>query len=462
MRSFGTKLWHFTAIGTCFGMCFPVIAWLMTLAESSRPLTLSGVVDLHLESNLFYIIDMAPFVIGVLFFVIGKYSLVKLRYLKRLSAFERDLRETQETPMQKMALRKIRVQYIKTFLAAGSTLVAILIMLLIHFNHSNTVNKQLSGVCESIAGQLSSLDINSPEVAAQIEVSRVQFSSLVASQAQWSNTAILVVSLVTLLIISLFVFSHFRIFFPNFVDLQKGMFENTVARKLIGQQAEELKKHSFANANSGTAMCTLNLEGEVEWFNDIFQSNFGEAKLELNASFVKQFEGKFSNSAAAERMNESINSNEEFKELVELKELGKENKYCHITIEPFSDDDGTSLGYFVLQNDVTELVEAKRENDELLRQLQQNLRTAKVIQKNVSERRELIKEFFGDSFVVNKPLQVLSGDYVWFRKLDENKALLCLGDCVGHGVAGSLLANLYAQFLDEITEEETSPDKILI
>ena len=173
-------------------MCFPVIAWLMTLAESSRPLTLSGVVDLHLESNLFYIIDMAPFVIGVLFFVIGKYSLVKLRYLKRLSAFERDLRETQETPMQKMALRKIRVQYIKTFLAAGSTLVAILIMLLIHFNHSNTVNKQLSGVCESIAGQLSSLDINSPEVAAQIEVSRVQFSSLVASQAQWSNTAILV------------------------------------------------------------------------------------------------------------------------------------------------------------------------------------------------------------------------------------------------------------------------------
>jgi hypothetical protein len=106
MKSFGTKLWHFVLFGVLFGMCFPFIACAMGLGEAGESFSIEGVIALHHKSNLFYIIDLTPLLLGLLFFIIGKYSLVQLRYLKRLSIFERELRESEFVPLQKIALRK--------------------------------------------------------------------------------------------------------------------------------------------------------------------------------------------------------------------------------------------------------------------------------------------------------------------------------------------------------------------
>ncbi len=448
--------------GVLFGLCFPIVAWLITLAEASEPFSIQGVIALHRKSNLFYMIDMAPAVVGVMFFIIGKYSLVKLRYLKRLSVFERELRESEITPRQKLALRNISVQYIKTFIIIGIVLVSSMVVLLFHFNFANATSEELNAISSETSALIQGVDLTNSELMMNLEASRMEFSSLIEQQKSTTNLAIFIVAAVTLLMVSLFVYSHFRIFFPNFVDLQKGIFENTTARRMIGKQAEELKKHSFASANSGTAMCTLDTEGRVEWVNDVFQKSLVSGTIEVSVSFLDQFGKRLVNKGVMEELSEALESRKEYKGLVELLAENDEQRFFHLTIEPYSNDADVFLGYFVLQNDVSELVLAKRENEELLRQLQQNLETAKVIQKNLSERRDLIRDFFGESFIVNRPLQVLSGDYIWFRKLDEHTALICLGDCVGHGVAGSLLANLYGQFLDEITETEISPDKILI
>jgi|GEM_PF-2424835 len=453
MKSFGTKLGHFVLFGVLFGMCFPFIAFAIGLGELGEPFSIEGVISLHHESNLFYIIDMTPVLLGVLFFIIGKYSLVQLRYLKRLSVFERELRESEFVPRQKIALRKIRLHYVKTFVIIGFVFVCSMVVLLFHFNFANAASNDLALLNSDSKDAVSTL---------AIEAYRLEFESLIEVQRNASDRAIFIVAFVTLFMLSLFVYSHFKIFFPNFVDLQKGIFENTAARKMIGKQAEELKKHSFASANSGTAMCTLDDQGKVEWVNDVFQKSFVAEELKVSMPFLEQFEQRLVNAQISIELREALEQKKEYKGLVELLSDNSERTFFHMTIEPYSNDMGVFLGYFVLQNDVTELVLAQKVNDDLLRRLQQNLEAAKVIQKNLSERRDLIRNFFGESFVVNRPLQVLSGDYIWFRKLDENTALICLGDCVGHGVAGSLLANLYSQFLDEITEDELSPDKILI
>jgi len=453
MKSFGTKLGHFVLFGILFGMCFPFIAFAIGLGELGEPFSIEGVISLHHESNLFYIIDMTPVLLGVLFFIIGKYSLVQLRYLKRLSVFERELRESEFVPRQKIALRKIRLHYVKTFVIIGFVFVCSMVVLLFHFNFANAASNDLALLNSDSKDAVSTL---------AIEAYRLEFESLIEVQRNASDRAIFIVAFVTLFMLSLFVYSHFKIFFPNFVDLQKGIFENTAARKMIGKQAEELKKHSFASANSGTAMCTLDDQGKVEWVNDVFQKSFVAEELKVSMPFLEQFEQRLVNAQISIELREALEQKKEYKGLVELLSDNSERTFFHMTIEPYSNDMGVFLGYFVLQNDVTELVLAQKVNDDLLRRLQQNLEAAKVIQKNLSERRDLIRNFFGESFVVNRPLQVLSGDYIWFRKLDENTALICLGDCVGHGVAGSLLANLYSQFLDEITEDELSPDKILI
>ncbi|MFT4778222.1 MAG: serine phosphatase RsbU (regulator of sigma subunit), partial [Flavobacteriales bacterium] len=462
MKSFGTKLWHFVLFGVLFGMCFPFIACAMGLGEAGESFSIEGVIALHHKSNLFYIIDLTPLLLGLLFFIIGKYSLVQLRYLKRLSIFERELRESEFVPLQKIALRKIRLHYVKTFVIIGFVLVFSMVVLLFHFNFANAASNDLAALSGQISEALQNGDAKDAPSSLAIEAYRQEVESLIEVQKNASERAIVIVAFVTLFMVTLFVFSHFKIFFPNFVDLQKGIFENTAARKMIGNQAEELKKHSFASANSGTAMCTLDEHGEVEWVNDVFQKSFVAEELKVSLPFLEQFEQRLVNAQISIELREALEQRKEYKGLVELLSDNSERTFFHMTIEPYSNDMGGFLGYFVLQNDVTELVVAQKVNDDLLRRLQQNLEAAKVIQKNLSERRDLIRDFFGESFVVNRPLQVLSGDYIWFRKLDENTALICLGDCVGHGVAGSLLANLYSQFLDEITEDELSPDKILI
>ena len=103
-----------------------------------------------------------------------------------------------------------------------------------------------------------------------------------------------------------------------------------------------------------------------------------------------------------------------------------------------------------------------RENERLLEQLQLNMDTAKFLQKSINQSVKKMRTFFDQSFIVNRPLQVLSGDFIWFKEISPTKALICLGDCVGHGVAGSLLSSLYMNFLNSISKMQMQPDQLLI
>ncbi|MBN2664337.1 MAG: SpoIIE family protein phosphatase [Bacteroidales bacterium] len=66
------------------------------------------------------------------------------------------------------------------------------------------------------------------------------------------------------------------------------------------------------------------------------------------------------------------------------------------------------------------------------------------------------------TFVFYKPRDIVSGDFYWFRK-EDNKFILAVADCTGHGVPGAFLSMLGISFLNGIIIEKkiTEPDKIL-
>jgi len=55
-------------------------------------------------------------------------------------------------------------------------------------------------------------------------------------------------------------------------------------------------------------------------------------------------------------------------------------------------------------------------------------------------------------FILNKPKDIVSGDYYWVSSKD-NRVLLALADCTGHGVPGAFMSIMGINFLNEIVNK---------
>ncbi len=63
-----------------------------------------------------------------------------------------------------------------------------------------------------------------------------------------------------------------------------------------------------------------------------------------------------------------------------------------------------------------------------------------------------IKEFqriLPESFILNKPRDVVSGDFYWISKVNERIVVL-VADCTGHGVPGAFMSIMGINFLTQI------------
>lgn len=58
-----------------------------------------------------------------------------------------------------------------------------------------------------------------------------------------------------------------------------------------------------------------------------------------------------------------------------------------------------------------------------------------------------------EHFVVWRPRDIVGGDFYWIRKLADNKSLIVIGDCTGHGVPGALMTMMVNSILNHITDE---------
>jgi serine phosphatase RsbU (regulator of sigma subunit) len=60
---------------------------------------------------------------------------------------------------------------------------------------------------------------------------------------------------------------------------------------------------------------------------------------------------------------------------------------------------------------------------------------------------------FGDSFMIFRPKDIVSGDFYWSAKVSENRAFLAVVDCTGHGVPGAFMSMIGIRILSEIVQE---------
>ena len=87
---------------------------------------------------------------------------------------------------------------------------------------------------------------------------------------------------------------------------------------------------------------------------------------------------------------------------------------------------------------------------------------ASHIQNAVLPPLELLDKLLPDNFLMNKPKDIVSGDFYWLAEKD-NKIVVTVADCTGHGVPGAFMSLLGITLLNEIVNVEgiTQSDAIV-
>jgi ligand-binding sensor domain-containing protein/serine phosphatase RsbU (regulator of sigma subunit) len=104
---------------------------------------------------------------------------------------------------------------------------------------------------------------------------------------------------------------------------------------------------------------------------------------------------------------------------------------------------------FEIQSQKNEIELQRDVIDEKNANITASIRYASHIQNAVLPPIELIDKLLPDNFILNKPKDIVSGDFYWLAEKD-NKIVFTVADCTGHGVPGAFMSLLGITLLNEI------------
>lgn len=95
---------------------------------------------------------------------------------------------------------------------------------------------------------------------------------------------------------------------------------------------------------------------------------------------------------------------------------------------------------------------ALTQRDKIVQQqeeIQDNIQYASRIQYALFPPPDLIEQLLPKNFVLNKPKDIVSGDFYWISQ-NRGKTIIAVADCTGHGISGAMMSMLGTAFLNEI------------
>lgn len=115
---------------------------------------------------------------------------------------------------------------------------------------------------------------------------------------------------------------------------------------------------------------------------------------------------------------------------------------------------------------VEKLNKIKKQRDQIAEQKQDiidDINYSKRIQSAILPTKDYITSLMPEHFIFNRPKNIVSGDFYWVGQ-KEDKIILAVADCTGHGISGSFMTMAGTAFLNEIINAKTqvnSPAEIL-
>ncbi|MBB3697877.1 SpoIIE family protein phosphatase [Flammeovirga yaeyamensis] len=109
-----------------------------------------------------------------------------------------------------------------------------------------------------------------------------------------------------------------------------------------------------------------------------------------------------------------------------------------------------------------ELLEQNEVVSKVNKKLTDSISYAKKLQQSIFSKREDILEQFVDGFIIDKPRDIISGDFYWYYSKDDIRFIV-VADCTGHGVSAAFMTIIGNLLLNDIVvnQKVVSPKEIL-
>lgn len=102
--------------------------------------------------------------------------------------------------------------------------------------------------------------------------------------------------------------------------------------------------------------------------------------------------------------------------------------------------------------------EAQQKLKERHEDMHDSIAYAGKIQRSLVPSALLYDELFADSFVIDRPKDLVSGDFHWVYRIDDNACFVAAADCTGHGLPGAMMAAIGCSLLNEIVPANAHKD----
>ena len=245
--------------------------------------------------------------------------------------------------------------------------------------------------------------------------------------------------------------------------------EITAQRDLVTEQKQELEKLSIVASETENAVIIMDAEGMFEWVNRGFERLYGFTLEQFTAQHGKTIYETSSNPDFKKVVHEAVANNRSITYNSQFTKETGETVWMQTTLTPIFADDGSLKKLVAIESDITKIKEAEEEIrqqkekiEEIHKEVTDSINYAKRIQTSALPDLKQAQKHLSDIFVLFKPKDVVSGDFYWFAEV-ENKIVITVADCTGHGVPGAFMSMLGMSLLKEIVVKEymTQPDIIL-
>ena len=116
--------------------------------------------------------------------------------------------------------------------------------------------------------------------------------------------------------------------------------------------------------------------------------------------------------------------------------------------------------------DKNEKIEIQKSELELVNtQIEDSIKYAERIQRSILPDLEVISKVTKDAFILNRPKDVVSGDFYWFERIRQGRneyLVIACADCTGHGVPGAIMSIMGSNQLTNIIYYQNSIDPMKI
>jgi len=254
----------------------------------------------------------------------------------------------------------------------------------------------------------------------------------------------------------------------------------------IRRQAKELEKLSLVASETDNAIVIMQADGTFDWINAGFTRLFGFTLDDLVAQKRNSIMA-FNNQVDANELNNCIQNKMSINYEAAIRTGNEDLVWVQVTLTPVLDKSGVLIRIIAINSDITvqklylaeilqqkEEIEAQRDEiekqrDEIEKQrdeiaehqksIMDSILYASRIQTALLPPEQIMSTIIADHFILYKPRDVVSGDFYWMTQRD-NRIIVAVADCTGHGVPGAFMSMLGIAFLNEIVVK-TNPNEVL-